>query len=65
MRRLARCRLPLPPDHSLLHDNVIFGNDLLNLMMMAQASHGEAVVADQKLDALMQQLQACLADHDC
>jgi len=53
------------PDYSLLHNNIIFGNDLMGLMMMAQSSHGEAVIADQKLSELMQQLQACLAERDC
>jgi hypothetical protein len=54
-----------PPDYSLLYSNMDFVNDLLGLMLMAQGSHGEAVVADQKLDKLMQQLQACLAAQNC
>lgn len=53
------------PDYSVLHSDVSFSNELMYLMMMAQSSHGEAVIADQKLDKLTDRLQICLADLDC
>lgn len=53
------------PDYSVLHNDVAFANELMNLMMMAQSSHGEAVIANQKLGSLMERLQSCLTERDC
>ena len=53
------------PDYSQLRDNVVFANRIMYLMMMAQASQGEATLASQKLERLMTALADCLDAKNC
>ena len=54
-----------PRDYSNLYGNTVFANNLMNVMVWAQSSQGEATLADQHLDDLMEKLAGCLAEHDC
>lgn len=54
-----------PPDYAVLFGNTSFAANVMHLMMMAQASEGEATQANQKLDDLMTQLSACLSAENC
>lgn len=54
-----------PPDYSKLHGNTVITNDLMNVMGWAQASLGEALLADEMLQVLLTNLQACLTARDC
>lgn len=48
-----------------LFGNTSFAADVMHLMVMAQASEGEAMQADQKLENVMSQLSACLSAENC
>lgn len=53
------------PDYSPLLNNLVISNRVLYLVMMAQASQGEATLASRKLAGMMAALSECLARTDC
>ena len=53
------------PDYAPLHGNERLANELMYYVMIAQASEGEAVLAERQLDQLMDDLAACLEANGC
>jgi hypothetical protein len=56
---------PHPNRWDPLYEDFAVENEILRLMIWAQAGLGEAKLFDQKLDTLMAELSACLNENSC
>lgn len=56
--------LPLP-DYAALFGNASIANQLTYLIILAQAAHGESLIANEKLDGLIESLGSCLDAGTC
>lgn len=65
---VARAEAPvshLPVDYKVLNDDIEVRNGYLEVMMFGQAALGEATLASEKLEGLIERLTQCVAQGAC